>query len=445
MYQPIIGLEIHIEIKTKSKMFCRCNSDHFAKKPNQQTCPICLGLPGALPYANKNAIDKTVKLGLAFDCEINNISKFDRKHYFYPDLAKSYQISQYDLPFCFNGIYKSFDGDEIKISRIHLEEDTAKIIHQKEEGMSYLDFNRSGVPLLEMVTEPIFCESEERTLNLVIEFVKMVQLTVRYLDISKADMEKGSMRLEANISLTKKTGENALKKLPGYKVELKNINSFRFLLAAINAEIKRQRKILENGKIVIQETRGYNETSKTTFSQRSKEEAQDYRYFPEPDIPPVVIDEMYKKRLFKTIPELPFNKIKRYKKDYSLSDMYAWVLVSDQKLSEYFEDAIVLGKKHGINIKLIIDMIINKHLHQRYQQPAGLIKYIKTISLSVNTDYKLIESKVDEVIKNYPKAVDDYTKGKKEVLGFLIGMTQKYLSVKADPKIISELIKKKLD
>jgi aspartyl-tRNA(Asn)/glutamyl-tRNA(Gln) amidotransferase subunit B len=431
-FTPVIGLEVHIELMTKSKMFCACSADHFGKAPNTQTCPVCLGLPGALPFANAEAIDSVIKFGLAFDCKISEFSKFDRKHYFYPDLAKGYQISQYDLPFCL----ASSDG---VIRRIHLEEDTGKLVHETVDGKksSLIDFNRSGVPLIEMVTEPKFRGTES-----IIVFLKEVQLVARYLGISNADMEKGSMRLEANVSLAKVKGEGQeVDELPDYKVELKNINSFRFLEKAVKAEIARQEKILSEGGKVDNETRGYDEVKQTTYLQRSKEEAKDYRYFPEPDLPPVRISKSTNRQMSESLPELPQAKRERFAAEYKLPKDFVEILISDLPRADYFETAAKLNNE----FKLIADLMINKKLDLEFPEPAGLVKRIVELSNVQYASSDAVESAVNLVIMDNVKAVTDYKNGNGNVVGFLIGAVQKRLEGKGNTQAIREKLMEKLN
>ena len=436
-FVPVIGLEIHIELSTKSKMFCSCSADHFAKEPNTQVCPVCLGLPGALPFANREAIADTIKFGLAFGCEINRFSKFDRKHYFYPDLPKGYQISQYDLPLCIKG---SFEGK--RITRVHLEEDTGKLVHQTVGGIksSLIDFNRSSVPLMEMVTEPDFHETES-----ILRFLKEVQMIARYLGISNADMEKGSMRLEANVSLAEAEDDSwETKELPGYKVELKNINSFKFLEKAVNAEINRQKELLIKGEKIKVQTRGYDEVKGTTFLQRSKEDAKDYRYFPEPDIPPMRFTDEEIAKIGKTLPELPEEKRKRFGKDYSLPKDYVEILVADPIRSDYFEKVVTSLGNAGISAKMVADLMINKKMDLDFPEAPGFAKRIIELTKVEYSTVEETDRAIKEVIDEQAKAVTDYQNGKGQVVGFLIGMVQKKLSGKGDPKLVSKEIIREL-
>ncbi|MBA3723775.1 MAG: Asp-tRNA(Asn)/Glu-tRNA(Gln) amidotransferase subunit GatB [Candidatus Levybacteria bacterium] len=433
---PIIGLEVHVELKTNSKMFCSCSADYFGKEPNGHTCPVCLGLPGALPVPNKKAIDWCIKIALSLNCKINEFSKFDRKNYFYPDLSKGYQISQFDLPFGYEGYIELASGKKIGITRVHMEEDTGKLSHQDINGQraSLIDFNRSGVPLVEIVTEPDFNDALE-----VKEYLQKLQQIVRYLDVSNADMDKGEMRLEPNISLSTDP-----KKLPNYKVEVKNINSFKFVEKAINYETKRQDEILAKGETPAQETRGWDENKQKTFSQRSKEDAHDYRYFPEPDIPPIVTTKEQISTLQKEVPELPDKKVKRFEKEFGLSFYDAEILTRDKPLANFFEEAVKEGQEQKLNPKDIANFIINKKTDTSTTTPLALVKQITASKQTVAVDEKELAKIIEEVITENEKAVTDYKAGKEASLMFLLGQVMKKLARKADTNLIKDTLKKRL-
>lgn len=447
-YKPVIGLEVHVELKTNSKMFCRCDATYFGKEPNTHTCPVCLGLPGALPVPNKKAVEWCQTLALALNCKINEVSKFDRKNYYYPDLSKGYQISQYDEPFGELGYISvkstpdsPTEDKKIGITRVHMEEDTAKLSHQEINGekVSLIDFNRSGVPLVEIVTEPDFDSAFQVT-----EYLKKLQQIVRYLDVSNADMEKGDMRLEPNISLRKisdKQQEISNKwELPKYKVEVKNINSFRFVAQAIEVEIKRQQEILETGKLPPQETRGWNEAKKTTISQRVKEEANDYRYFPDPDIPPIHTDKSKIEDLKSQLPELPDAKLARFVKEYSLSAYDAEILTREIKMAEFFEKAVKDGDAEKVTPKQIANYIINKKVDPASTEPATVIKTILQSTQTVQVDEGELSKVIQNVLSENEKAVEDYKSGKESVLMFLIGQVMKQLGKKVDVSIVKAAI-----
>jgi len=360
-YKPTIGMEIHAELKTNTKMFCGCKNDPDEKKPNKNVCPVCLAHPGTLPTTNEDAVKKVLKTGLALNCEISEYSQFDRKNYFYPDLPKGYQISQYKYPLCGPG-YLNIEGEKIDITRIHLEEDTGRLIHSKGKNYSLVDFNRAGIPLMELVTEPCLTSGRQAK-----KFCEEFQIILKYLKVSDANMEKGQMRCEVNISLkaiSQKAGkpeavshkdhkgrkgqkdERAL----GTKVEIKNLNSFKAVERSIDYEIKRQAQLLDKKKKIVQETRGWDENKQITFSQRIKEEAHDYRYFPEPDLPPIKVgkeipsdmdrlrdNKIYLLDIKKTMPELPQDKRERLEEEYVLPKGQVKILVNNKDLGEYFE------------------------------------------------------------------------------------------------------------
>lgn len=433
-FEPVIGMEIHVELATISKMFCGCKNDPFgADKPNIYTCPVCLGLPGALPVANKRAIEWTVLLGQALHCTISRFSKFDRKNYFYPDLAKGYQISQYDMPLCANGIVHLPEG-EVRITRVHLEEDTGKLLHTTIDGkqVTLVDFNRSGVPLVEIVTEPDIHSSAHAK-----AFVKALAQIVRYTGISHADLEKGSMRLEPNISV-RQMGETSL---PNYKVEVKNINSFNFVKKAIDFEVKRHIEILKTGKTPIQETRGYVEDRGVTLSQRSKEDAKDYRYFPEPDIPPIRLSGERIAQIHSRLPEMPASVIEKFTTVYHLTQESSKLLAETPERKNHFEACMKASQKAGASLTAqdIANYCINKKISET-TDPQTVVDTLLEAKRASDIPLDDIKQSVSKVLTTQQKAVLDYQSGKTGVLMFLVGMVKRDLAGKGDAGVIQKTI-----
>ncbi|HCQ31031.1 TPA: Asp-tRNA(Asn)/Glu-tRNA(Gln) amidotransferase GatCAB subunit B [Candidatus Collierbacteria bacterium] len=434
---PLIGLEVHVELETKSKMFCGCPADHFGKAPNTQTCPVCLGLPGALPVPNKKAVESCLKIGLALNCSINRLSKFDRKQYFYPDLAKGYQISQYDQPFCSEGFLNLDSGKKIGIERVHQEEDTGKLQHTVLNGkkITLVDFNRSGVPLVEIVSKPDMASSAEAK-----EYLKKIHEIIRTIGVSSADMEKGQMRLEPTINVCIEN-EGGIHYTP--LVEIKNINSFNFAVQAIEFEIKRQVEEYENTgtekSLTNKTTRGYDSVKKVTFLQRTKEEAKDYRYFPEPDIPPFIIEDDFVEKIRKELPLLPDQEISSLEK-LGVEKKDAKVLVSTQNrlaiqiIHDYSRDDRVDPRK-------LASLIVNGKLDPSKDTKA---QYDSLTKVGI-TDKSVLTAIVQKIIDTNPNVVAEYKKGKTNVVGFFIGQAMKETKGTASPLILSELVTKLLN
>ncbi len=437
-YETVIGLEVHVELNTKSKMFCACSADYFGKAPNSQTCPVCLGLPGALPVINEEAIKDCIKIGLALNCSVNDRSLFERKNYFYPDLAKGYQISQLRWPLNVDG-WIDVENDKgevtkIRINRVHQEEDTGKLTHAG--GETLIDYNRCSVPLVEIVTEPDFREPSQ-----IKDYAQKLQRIFRYLGVSNADMEKGDMRLEANISI-RPVGQ---KELSPYRVELKNINSFRYMVAAVEYEIKRQTEMYEAGRQdeLRQETRGWNEVKKETYIQRVKEEANDYRYFPEPDLPEFTTSSELVNQLTSELGELPMQKLDRYVKELGVSVNNAGVLTDSKKLAEYFEE-ILKASEGKVEAQQIANEIVNKKIEASSKSAEEIIGAILEKKSGIIDDESELEKLAQEVIGENEASVADYKKGKLNAIQALVGGMMKKTRGKADPAKTKAILEKLL-
>lgn len=478
-YEIVIGLEVHAELKTKSKIFC-CSSTEFGGDPNTHICPVCLGLPGVLPVVNKRVIEFAIKAGLALNCQIAEFSKFDRKNYYYPDLPKNYQISQYDLPIAEHGFLEIAVGGQHKkigITRVHMEEDAGKLVHQgttmATSKYSLVDYNRTGVPLIEIVSEPDLRSPEEARL-----YLEKLKAILEYTDVSDCKMEEGSLRCDANISV-RPVGQKEF----GIRTELKNMNSFRALQKALEYEAERQIDIVGEGGRVIQETRTWDEGKGITLSMRSKEEAHDYRYFPDPDLVPIIISGDWVEEIRSSLPELPDARKKRYMDDYGLPEYDAEVLTGSKELSDYFDEGLrytknakalsnwVMGEllKHinatgqsvaddgfpipAENLAELIKLIdageisgkiakdVFAEMQQKGQKPSAIVEAqgLKQIS-----DEGAIAAIVNEVIANNPQSVEDFRAGKERAIGFLVGQVMKATRGQANPEVVNRLLREKM-
>lgn len=442
-YSLVCGLEIHAELATASKMFCACKNDPFgAEQPNSHTCPVCLGMPGGIPVANKQAIEWTIQLGLALGCEINLFSKFDRKHYFYPDLAKGYQISQYDLPFCFNGVVDTSFGP-VRIRRIHLEEDTGKLQHTKVDGkkVSLIDFNRCGVPLVEIVTEPDIKSPAQAK-----EYAKKIRGILRYLGIANCDMEQGGMRLEANTSM--QTAEQlAANELPNYKVEVKNINSFRFLEQAIGFEVQRQTIELRDGRTPRQETRGWNSSNNTTFPQRTKEDAEDYRYFPDPDLPPIHFTQNQIDALGKALPKLPNVVADEWQTKYKIEARYAEFFLDTQSKATWAESLFEQAAKEQQPANKVAAALVNKKIGPFAEKDSAenVLAAFVAATATDQLDPVEINAAIDAVLAANPDPLARYKAGQTQLFNFFVGQTLRQLGKKVAIETLGEYLRAKLD
>lgn len=472
-FESVIGLEVHAQMLTNTKIFCGC-STKFGSAPNTQTCQICIGMPGVLPVLNKKALEFTIKTGLATNCKISSYSRFARKNYFYPDLPKGYQISQYELPICEQGHIEILVDGEIKkigITRIHMEEDAGKNIHEGGGSYSYVDLNRTGVPLMEIVSEPDIRSPKEAA-----EYMKKLRTILRYLGVCDGNMEQGSLRCDANVSV-RPIGQKEY----GTRAEVKNINSFKFVEKALEYEIKRQIKVIEGGGKVIQETRLWDANKGITESMRGKEEAHDYRYFPEPDLVPIIVEQRWIDEIKSSLPELPDIKRERFVSEYGLPEYDADLMTSEKSLSDWYEEAVKAGGQPKAVSNWIMGELTrllneeNKSIEDSPLSPAQLAAMLKLIDKGIISgkiaktvfeemyktgknaelivkekglvqisDSSEIEKAVDKVIAKNPKEVERFKAGDEKLLGYFVGQIMKATKGKANPQIVNELLKKKL-
>ncbi|MFP3866652.1 MAG: Asp-tRNA(Asn)/Glu-tRNA(Gln) amidotransferase subunit GatB [Desulfobacteraceae bacterium] len=472
-YEPVIGLETHAQLLTQSKIFCGCSTS-FGAPPNTHTCPVCLGMPGVLPVLNKQVVEFAIKMALATNCQIAPLSRFARKNYFYPDLPKGYQISQYELPLAEHGFINIATNGlrrRIRIRRIHLEEDAGKLIHDEQRPVSYVDFNRTGVPLIEIVSEPDMHSPEEA-----VEYLRNLRNILLYLEICNGNMEEGSLRCDANISLRPQGSQEF-----GIRTELKNMNSFRHLLRALDYEIRRQRGLLLNGEEVVQETRLWDESQNKTFSMRGKEEAHDYRYFPDPDLVPVEVSAEWIEAVRQTLPELPEAKKARFMAEYGLPEYDAGVLTGEKALAQYFEDCVrKLAQPKQISNWIMSELLRElKKAEQSIESclvtPVALARLlalveqgtisgkmakavfeemfatgqeaeaiVKARGLVQISDEAALETMAREILAAHAKEVAEYKEGKTKLMGFFVGQMMKKTKGQANPKLVNQLFQRLL-
>ncbi|MCI6042097.1 Asp-tRNA(Asn)/Glu-tRNA(Gln) amidotransferase subunit GatB [bacterium] len=472
-YETVIGLEVHVELATETKIFCGC-STKFGGAPNTHTCPVCTGMPGSLPVLNKKVVEYALALGLAANCQINQYCRFDRKNYFYPDNPQNYQISQLYLPICHDGwleIQTSGGTKKVRIHEMHMEEDAGKLIHDEWEDCSLVDYNRSGVPLIEIVSEPDMRTSEE-----VIAYLEKLRMICQYLGVSDCKLQEGSMRADVNLSV-REVGSGRL----GTRTEMKNLNSFKAISHAIEGERERQIELLEEGREVIQETRRWDDNKESSYAMRSKEDAKDYRYFPDPDLQPVSISTEWMNEIKSRQPEFQEEKAARYQKEYELSEYDANILTQSKHMADIFEETAgfcgnpkkaanwLMGEtmrlmkeksmepeELSFSPKYLADLILAVERGEINQQNAKKvfaaimdenvepISYMKEKGLLMVSDSGAIETAVDEVLAANPKTVEEFHSGKEKVLGFLVGQVMKKMKGKADPAKVNELLRKKL-